>query len=269
MNGILSTPKPWDIVASGYTNTTMKMLSQYAEEAICSLGSKVEGRVLDMVCGPGTVALKLASRADLIHAIDFSESMIEAIKQKINDVNLKNVYAQHGDGQALPYDSNSFDAAFSMFGLIFFPDRKKGFSELYRTLKPSGMVAVSSWVPINQSPTMQLMFDVLKIIRPDLIEPESVMESLEDPVVFEKELLEAGFHSIHIKRVQKEFPVESVQKLWERMEQGSAPISLMKNTMDKKEWDMKERLVINHLKKVVPNTPTMLSSAAWLGTAMK
>ncbi len=269
MNNILSTSKPWNIVASGYTNTTMKMLSQYAEEAICSLGSNVEGRVLDMACGPGTVALKLANRADSVYAIDFSESMIEVINQKINDENLKNIYAQHGDGQALPYDDNFFDAAFSMFGLIFFPDRGKGFSELYRTLKPGGRVAVSSWVSVSQSPAMQLMFDVVQIIRPDLLEPESVMESLEDPAVFEKELLNVGFHDVHIKRVQKEFPVESVQTLWERMEQGSVPITTIKDTMDEKEWNLKECLVIDYLKKAVPNTPTFLHSNAWIGTAVK
>jgi len=43
------------------------------------------------------------------------------------------VTAQVADGQALPFADGEFEAAFSMFGLMFFPDRAKGFAELRRT----------------------------------------------------------------------------------------------------------------------------------------
>jgi hypothetical protein len=43
--------------------------------------------------------------------------------------------------QDLPFENNRFEAAFSMFGLMFLPDRVKG---LNRVLKPGKMAAVSS-----------------------------------------------------------------------------------------------------------------------------
>jgi ubiquinone/menaquinone biosynthesis C-methylase UbiE len=60
------------------------------------------------------------------------------------------------DGQALEFGDNTFDFAYSIFGLMFFPDRLKGFREMHRTLRPGGRAAVTSWAPVEESPLMQL-----------------------------------------------------------------------------------------------------------------
>ncbi len=266
---MLATQEPWNLVANGYAETTMLMLSQYAEEAISSLALNADDKVLDVACGPGTVSLMVSKQVASIHAVDFSESMLSIFNNKINDAGLDNIETHHGDGQALPYKNDSFDAAFSMFGLMFFPDRSKGFAEMYRTLSAGGRIAVSSWAPIEQSPVMQAMFGALRAINPDLPEPEMVMESLENPEVFEKELQEAGFRDVHIQRVRKAFPVESIQEFWDSMVQGSAPVVMMKISMDESEWLKKELLALDYLEKSLPITPTSLAADAWLGVGVK
>ncbi|MCF6235434.1 MAG: class I SAM-dependent methyltransferase [Gammaproteobacteria bacterium] len=266
---MLAEPDPWNRVANGYADTTMLMLSQYAEEAISSLELKTGDKVLDVACGPGTVSLMVSKQVASVHAIDFSESMLSILNNKINDSGLNNIQVSHGDGQALPYGNDSFNAAFSMFGLMFFPDRCKGFSEIYRTLKAEGRIAVSSWAPVEQSPVMKAMFGALRAIKPDLPEPEAVMESLENPEVFEKELQEAGFHDVRIQRMRKEFSVESVRVFWDGMVLGSVPIVMMKNSMGETEWLKKERLALEYLEKILPITPTSLAADAWLGVGVK
>ena len=52
------------------------------------------------------------------------------------------------DTQTVPYA----DDAFSLFGLMFFPDRKQGFAEIYRALKPGGSIAITSWAIIAKQP---------------------------------------------------------------------------------------------------------------------
>jgi len=266
---MLAMPEPWDLVADGYADTTMMMLAQYAEAAISIVGLSAGDKVLDVACGPGTVSLMVAAQVGSVHAIDFSEPMLSILKRKINDAGLENIRTHHGDGQALPYESNYFEAAFSMFGLMFFPSRSKGFSEIYRTLKLGGRVAVSSWAPVDQSPAMQMMFGALRAIKPDLPEPETAIDSLENPDVFEKELHEAGFQDVHVQRVRKEFPVESIQEFWSGMVKGSAPITVMKNAMGEEKWGEKEVLAMDYLENSLPATPTALSSDAWLGTGTK
>ena len=117
----LSASTPWNLVADGYAETTMHWLGEYADEAIIASRLKPGALILDVACGPGSLALKLAGKAESVHGIDFSPAMLDIFRQSVARKQLENIFIQHGDGQALPYAAGKFDAAFSMFGLMFFP----------------------------------------------------------------------------------------------------------------------------------------------------
>lgn len=267
---LLSAIEPWDLVADGYAETTMQMLAHYAEEAISASSLKPGAAILDVACGPGTLALRVAREAGVVHGMDFSESMLAIFRRHVTRTGYKNIVIQQGDCQSLPYADGMFDAAFSMFGLMFFPNRRQGFAEIYRTLKMSGTIAVTSWAPIDQSPAMQMMFGAIRAIKPDLPEPQRVIDSLENPDVFEQELRDTGFRQVKIQRVTKAaFPVASIPTFWADMVKGSAPIQLMKKSMGEGEWRDKERVAIKFLEENIPSVPTTLSSDAWLGLGVK
>lgn len=266
---MLSTADPWNLVACGYSETTMRVLAQYAQEAVVCANLKPGGDVLDVACGPGTLALMVAKEAKSVHGIDFSGEMISIFRQKAASAGLNNIWFHHGDAQELPYPDRTFDAAFSIFGLMFFPDRRKGFAEIHRTLKPGGSVCVTSWGPVDRSPAMSAMFGALRAIKPDLPEPRQAVESLENPDVFKRELQDSGFRNVEVKCVTKPFPVESIDTFWEDMVRGSAPIQLLKNSMGDDTWREKEILAIEYLEGQIRSTPTTLTSDAWLGFGVK
>jgi len=265
----LSNCEPWNLVADGYAETTMVVFKQYAEAVIAASNIKPGAVVLDVACGPGTLALEIAQTASKVHGIDFSDSMLAIFRDKINQAGHKHIELHCGDAQSLPYTDGMFDAAFSMFGLMFFPDRSKGFAEIYRTLKPGGSITVTSWAPVDQSPAMHIMFGALRAIKPDLPEPQKSISSLENPEVFKQEMHDAGFKNIEIRSVTKPFPVASIPEFWESMVKGSAPIQMLKRNMSEELWREKEILAINYLEETLPSIPTELTSDAWLGLAVK
>jgi len=265
----LSFSEPWNLVADGYAETTMILFEQYADEAISASKLKPNATVLDVACGPGTLALRLASKAGNIHGIDFSESMINVFRKKIALAGLDNISLHCGDAQTLPYADETFDAAFSLFGLMFFPDRRRGFSEIHRTLKPGGSIAITSWAPVDQSPAMQAMFGALRAIKPDLPQPQRSISTLENPDVFKQEMQGAGFCNVEIRCITKLFPVASIPEFWESMVKGSAPIQMLKKGMGEATWREKEALALDYLKEQLPSTPTELTSDAWLGVGVK
>ena len=265
----LSAAAPWNLVADGYAETTMQMLAQYADEAIAAVNLQRDALILDVACGPGSLAMKLADAVAHVHCIDFSEAMLDIFHQRIKGVGLTNISIQHGDAQSLPYADNLFDAVFSMFGLMFFPDRSKGFAEIHRTLKPGGKIAVTSWAPVEQSPAMQTMFGALRVMKPELPEPQRAVATLENPEVFRQELLDAGFRDVKVQCITKQFPVESIDAFWDAMVKGSAPIQMLKNGMGVDVWREKEILALQYLQDRLPTVPTTLASDAWLGTAIK
>ena len=98
----LSASEPWNLVADGYAETTMLVFEQFANEAIAASKLKPNSTVLDVACGPGTLALKLARTANKVHGIDFSESMLAVLRNKIEQAGHRNITLHCGDAQTLP-----------------------------------------------------------------------------------------------------------------------------------------------------------------------
>lgn len=130
----LVTPDAWSRVGQGYTSRFTPTLAAYARTALSLAQPAADAHVLDVAAGPGTLALLAAPDVRHVSALDFSSGMIDRLRHDAAARGLTNVEAVVGDGQALPYADASFDAAFSMFGLIFFPDRARGLGELLRVL---------------------------------------------------------------------------------------------------------------------------------------
>jgi len=265
----LAAIEPWDLVADGYAETTMLVFQRFAEQAIAAVGLQPGDTVLDVACGPGTLGLIAARTAAKVHGIDFSEAMLTIFKDKIAQAGHDHIELHCGDAQALPYANDTFDAAFSLFGLMFFTDRSKGFAEIHRTLKPGGRVAVTSWAPMDQSPAMMTMFGALRAIKPELPEPQRSITTLENPDVFRQEMIAAGFKDVEISPLTQGFAITSIPEFWDFMVKGSAPLVMMKKAMGDELWREKEKIAIAYLEEALAGRQGELTSDAWLGVGVK
>ena len=265
----LSTPLPWNTIAEGYAETTMKLFSSYIETALDLLEITEGDSVADIACGPGTLAIAAAARGARVDALDFSPVMITTLLNTIKGRGLSGIEATVGDGQNLPYMRESFDAAFSMFGLMFFPDRPAGHSELFRVLKPGGRVCVSSWAPVAQSSLMQTLFSTLQVVNPNMPDPEADMSSLENPDVLEAEMTAAGFEDITIHTVTESSQIASGLSFWDDMTRGAAPVRMMMDSLSDLAQAEASRAAIAYLNQTLAPFPAELSMTAWVGTGRK
>jgi ubiquinone/menaquinone biosynthesis C-methylase UbiE len=157
---------------------------------------------------------------------------------------LENISAVVGDGQDLPYEGATIDAAFSMFGLMFFPDRAKGYGEIFRTLKPGGRACVSSWAPLREGSLTHVMFGAMRAINPDIPEPKTNIDSLENPDLLAAELTEAGLRGVEVHKVAKGLEFASAAELWDKMTKG--PVLMMKKKMGEDAWREKSEIAVDH-----------------------
>ena len=269
MASLLSCKAPWDLVAPGYADITMKMFRTYARAAIDLIQLKNSDSVIDIACGPGTIALEVASRVKSVYALDFSQAMLDILDKTIRDQAISNIKTACEDGQDLASDSDQFDAAFSLFGLIFFPDRRKAYREIRRVLKPGGKTVISSWAPVAESNGFQLVFGALKTINPEIPAPQTDIESLENPAFFKTELEQAGFHAVEIHRVTGEVPFSNADDFWHDMVRANAPIAMYKSSMSEEAWAEKNRIAIDYIKQQTATRPETLQAHAWLAVATK
>ena len=209
----LTAPTAWDRVAAGYETDIAPVFEDYANEALRLAGVEAGMRVVDVAAGPGTLAAIAAKAGASVSAIDFSEEMITRLERRIREENLANVSATVGDGMALPFDDASFDAGFSMFGLMFFPDRARGFSELLRVLAPGAKAVVSSWVPMTRVPLMLATFSFLGEHLPELMPAKPLPPVLSDAVGCRSEMTAAGFTNVEVIEHSASFLMPSMSDL--------------------------------------------------------
>jgi SAM-dependent methyltransferase len=210
----LVTPDAWDLVGQGYTRRFTPTLAAYARTALALVEPAADAHVLDVAAGPGTLALLAAPRVRRVSALDFSSGMIDRLRRDAAARGLTNVEAVVGDGQALPYPDASFDAAFSMFGLIFFPDRARGLRELLRVLRPGGRALVGSWAPLDPSSPPVILFELFRDALPES-PPTFPRLPLTDAAAMRHELGEAGFAEVQVSLVAHEFAAPSVEAFWQ------------------------------------------------------
>lgn len=246
----------------------MPIFRQYCQRAAELAGLSAGMEILDVACGPGTLSLMLHPVAARIDAVDFSEGMLKRLGNTIQKEKITNLHPQFMDGQNLTFADNRFDRAFSMFGLIFFPDRIQGFRELFRVLKPGGVAAVSSWAPFEKSPLMQLLYGALKAASPENPENKNPL-GLEDPARFQKEMQEAGFSDVKITEFQGFWEITDARKFLDSMIRGSVPIVIMKNELSEPEWQTKYQAMLQYIKNTLPPLPASLHSTAYIGTGVK
>jgi ubiquinone/menaquinone biosynthesis C-methylase UbiE len=265
----LSGPQPWDWVAESYVDTAMPLLGLFSEVAIERASIGPTTRVVDVAAGPGTVACRVAPRAASVDAIDFSSEMVARCRARADALGLHNVTVVQGDGQALPYADASFDLGFSMFGLMFFPDRPRGFRELGRVLRPGGRAFVTSWASVEKSPLMLARIAAFKAADPSAASPQKNVMTLEDPALFAREMEEAGFVDVAIEPVHRERQFRDLDELCEGLTRGNAPFELVRREIGEQEWARRMGIMRDYLGTHHGPFPLRLGSTAYLGQGRK
>lgn len=268
-----STTEPWDAVATRYTSIIQRVFEKWARDSFDRVALKRNDRVLDVGCGPGTVALLAAPLVEHVTAVDFSPAMIAELKTLISEQAVSNVTPLQCDGARTALLSDSFDVAFSQFGLMFFPDRPEGFAELFRLLRPGGRAAVYSWAPISICPAMNTLLEALHKGFPETLpDPDEhgkeIAKGLNDPNVFLSEMSGAGFVHVTVEPVVHSFPVVSPEAYWNNMVAASPPVIMVKKKIDPAEWDKKEQTAISWLTERLEGV-NQLNSTAYLGIGEK
>lgn len=89
-------PKPakaWDTRASKYSANRRQ--SSYVEDFLARMDLRGASTLLDVGCGPGTLALPLARRLGHVVALDYSEKMLAELTLKAQEQGVDNVLALH------------------------------------------------------------------------------------------------------------------------------------------------------------------------------
>ena len=259
----LATAEPWDLVAGAYTAELIPMFEVFARAALAAAALPAGASIVDVAAGPGTLSLLAAAAGARVAAVDLSDEMIGQFRARATAAGLLDACdVRVGDGQHLPFPDATFDAAFSMFGLMFFPDRIAGFRELRRVLRPGAPALVSSWVPFV-GPFGTLMQVTKELIpglpfgggKPPLSEPDD----------FRREMTTAGFSSVTVETIAHDVEARSFDQFWDSMERTNAPLVLVRHRVGPERWAALAPRIRERVREALGDGPLVISRGAFLG----
>lgn len=260
----LSTAQPWDLVSTDYVAELLPFFEDYSREALHLAELPPNPRIADVACGPGTLSLLAAAQGARVDALDFSPEMLAHFRRRAAGV--PGLDIREGDGQNLPWPDAAHDGAFSMFGLIFFPDRGAGFRELHRVLKPGARAVVSSWAPLPGP--FGLVIESLAALMPDLPFGKG-KAPLGDPDEFAAEMRAAGFRDVRIHTARHASPFPSLDAFWEGTQRTAAPLVMLKKSLGEDAWREVAAGVRARLAAALGEGPVTSTGQAWLGVGVK
>jgi SAM-dependent methyltransferase len=167
----------------------------YAADLAKRLGSRPLSCVLEIAAGTGVVTRALASALPAgvrIVATDLNQAMLDqaaAVGAK------RAVEWRQADAMELPFQDGTFDAVVCQFGVMFFPEKSRAFSQARRVLRPGGVFIFNVWDRIGENEFADTVTTALESVFPG--DPPRFLartpHGYYDRHVIERDLASGGF----------------------------------------------------------------------------
>jgi ubiquinone/menaquinone biosynthesis C-methylase UbiE len=185
----------WDRIARKYAANPVADMAGYERTLARTRAHLNSGHeVLELGCGTGTTALRLAPAVGRIVATDISPEMIAIAREKAAAEGCRNAFFEVAAPESAPWPDATFDAALAFNVLHLVAAREAALRSVHRLLKPHGLF-------ISKTPCLGDMSRLVRIAVP-------VMQALgKAPHVaffsaegLEREIAAAGFEIVERAR---------------------------------------------------------------------
>ncbi len=178
----------------------------YARDLAGRVASLAPGRVLETAAGSGVVPRALADSLgpEARYVVtDLNQAMLDhaATKQGRDD----RIEWRQADALDLPFDDSLFDTVICQYGVMFYPDRVKGYTEAHRVLKPGGRYIFSVWDQIAENEFADVVTAAAAEVFPE--DPPRFLartpHGYHDKDVVRQDLSAAGFSDISVDTIEE------------------------------------------------------------------
>jgi len=149
-----------------------RMFVPWAELLLDHVAPREGESVLDVACGPGTVARRAAHRvgsAGRVTGCDLSPAMLAIARGKpaVEDGAPIEYFECPADALAVPDDT--YDVVVCQQGLQFFPDRPAAVREMKRAARSGARIGVAVWCASEENPPFHALGSALgEVLGPDM-----------------------------------------------------------------------------------------------------
>lgn len=113
-------------------------------------------RALDVCCGTGIVACRIAGTGAKVTGLDVTPAMLAQARRRAGEEGV-GVNFVEGSAERLPFPAAAFDLVTCQQGLQFVPDRQAAVREMRRVLAPGGRAVIAAWTDLASQPAYAIL----------------------------------------------------------------------------------------------------------------
>jgi ubiquinone/menaquinone biosynthesis C-methylase UbiE len=246
----------WDRSAKGWNDHTPAIrawLRRATDAMIEMAGIRPGHRVLDVAAGAGDQTLDVARRvgaAGRVLATDISAAILALAQENARRAGFAQVETEVADGEHLPVEPGSFDAAVCRLGLMFFPDPLQGLREMRRALREGGQACTVVFSQPEANPCLGIVLSTALrhagLPPRDPYQPGGLL-SLGKPGLLDELFRQAGFAQVASTRMDAPFELPSAAHYLAFLRASASPIQQILGRLEpaaaEAAWaDMEQRL---------------------------
>jgi len=146
----LRAARTYGAAADHYGLATLSFWDRFGTATVSRLPLAAGDSVLDLCCGAGASAIPAARAvgpAGRVLGIDVAVPLLDLARARAGHEDLANIEFRQRDAMATGLPDGGFGAVVCVFGVFFVPDRPAFVAEMWRLVRPGGVLAVTNWGP--------------------------------------------------------------------------------------------------------------------------
>jgi ubiquinone/menaquinone biosynthesis C-methylase UbiE len=174
----------YSAAADHYGLASLSFWNRFGTATVSRLPLAPGHAVLDLCCGAGASAIPAARAvgpAGYVVGIDLAEPLLEQARARAAAEQLPNIEFHHANAIRTGLPKASFDAVICVFGVFFAPDMAGFAAEMWRLVRPGGVLAITTWGPGLFEPASTIFWESVRAVEPSLADACKPWDAITTP----------------------------------------------------------------------------------------
>ncbi len=170
--------------ADHYRLGSLAFWERFGAATVARLGLTAGQSVLDLCCGAGASALAAAravGSGGRVLGVDVAGPLLDLARSKAAAEQLANIEFRYADATSTGLPDGSFDAVVCVFGVFFASDMPAFVGEMWRLVRPGGVLAITTWGPELFEPANSIFWEEVRAVEPTLFRAFSPWDKITTP----------------------------------------------------------------------------------------
>ncbi|NAS12233.1 class I SAM-dependent methyltransferase [Poritiphilus flavus] len=217
MDKIKKVIKTYNAAADSFDKKPLSFWNFFGQKTVDLANLRQGDSVLDVCCGSGASALPAArevGKEGLVIGVDLSERLLQLGQSKADAAGLDWIYFIQANMEQIKFPRHRFHAVMCVFGIFFFEDMERQLANLWRLVKPTGKIGITTWGSNIFSPVSEIWNEELSKIRMDLVSDFQPWDNITTEKGLKELFFNTGIETVRIVSSQRKQILNDPEDFW-------------------------------------------------------